>query len=66
VTERVLEALAQRSPELIALIWAIWYTGRRIDRLSGAIAGKLEKLTQALGELRAQIAVLLDRGERVR
>jgi hypothetical protein len=50
--ERLVEALVQRSPELIGLIWAIWYFGKKLDALSTAISGLSEK-----------IAVLLDRAE---
>jgi len=65
VTERVLDALAQRSPELLALIWAVWYSGRKLDHFGKVVGPKIEKLTEAIGELKSQIAVLLDRGQRV-
>lgn len=65
MNDKILEALVGRSPELVALIWAIWYFGRKIEKSGAAIGSKLEKLTQAINELHSKIAVLLDRGERV-
>jgi hypothetical protein len=48
--DKLLDVLVNRSPELVALVWAIWYTGKKLDALTGAI-----------GDLNKKVAVLLDR-----
>jgi hypothetical protein len=55
VTDKLLEVLITSAPQLAGVIWAIWYFG-----------GKIDKLTSAIEELGKDVKILLDRGERVR
>lgn len=64
--DKLLDVLANRSPEVIGLIWAIWYMGGKLDAAAAVFRTELQDLRSAFVQLHEKIAVLLDRHDQVK